>query len=72
LRREQDEFTAPLFLLLQAAAALVLFLGVANVANLFVARTIERRHELAIRAALGGSRRQFSRWSWRKRSWPPP
>ena len=57
LRREQYEFTAPLFLLLQAAAALVLFLGIANVANLFVARTIERRHELAIRAALGGSRR---------------
>ena len=56
LRREQYEFTAPLFLLLQAAAALVLFLGTANVANLFVARTIERRHELAIRAVLGGSR----------------
>ena len=56
LRREQYEFTAPLFLLLQAAAALVLCLGIANAANLFVARTLDRRHELAIRAALGGSR----------------
>jgi predicted permease len=57
LRREQYEFTAPLFLLLQAAAALVLGLGIANVASLFAARTLDRRHEFAMRLALGGSRR---------------
>jgi putative ABC transport system permease protein len=53
LQREQYEFTAPLFLFVLAAAALVLLLAAINVSNLLVARTLDRRRELAVRAMLG-------------------
>src|SRR5262252_193871 len=53
LRREQYEFTASLFLFVQAAALLVFLMAVINVNNLLVARTLNRRQELAIRAMLG-------------------
>jgi putative ABC transport system permease protein len=38
------------------AVALLLMLAVVNVANLMVARGLSRRHELSVRAALGGGR----------------
>jgi putative ABC transport system permease protein len=59
LRREQYEFTAPLFVFVQGAALFVLCLSATNVFTLLAARTIERRHEFAVRGALGASRLQL-------------
>jgi putative ABC transport system permease protein len=56
LRRELHSFTLPLFLLLQAAALLVLLLAAANLVNVYFARMVSRQKELAMRLALGAGR----------------
>ena len=51
----------PMLLFLMASVGLILLIACVNVTHLYLARSIERQRELAVRTALGSSRLQLGR-----------